>query len=228
MAASELTPFSLRECVGIYRAYRRSLAEHERLRREHRTELPAKYLAGAELLPSRRELLERMPKGGVVAEAGVALGDLSALILEICRPRKLYLIDLWQAKEREYGPAAVRQVETKFAREIAEGIVEIRQGLSWEMIAGLPDQSLDWAYLDAAHDLESVERDLKAVESKVKTAGYIAGHDYIGWSHHGLQRFGVVEAVNAHCVNRHWRFRYLTHESSRHCSYALCRLDSAT
>lgn len=43
----------------------------------------------------------------------------------------------------------------------------------------LPDLSLDFVYIDARHDFESVYNDLLTWTPKVKPGGIIAGHDYI-------------------------------------------------
>ena len=45
------------------------------------------------VLSNRSELLRRLPKGGVVAEIGVADGDYSQEILALNEPSKLLLID---------------------------------------------------------------------------------------------------------------------------------------
>ena len=51
------------------------------------------------------------------------------------------------------------------------------------------DRSLDFVFIDAAHDYENVKADIEAWYSKVKIGGYIGGHDYPGFQ-------GVVQAVN--------------------------------
>jgi hypothetical protein len=53
------------------------------------------------------------------------------------------------------------------------------------------DKSLDFVYIDAAHDYENVKKDILAWLPKVKNGGYIAGHDY-----RYDPNIGVYEAVN--------------------------------
>jgi predicted O-methyltransferase YrrM len=52
------------------------------------------------------------------------------------------------------------------------------------------DRSLDFVFLDAAHDYENVKNDILSWLPKVKVGGWIAGHDYF------LEHFGVKEAVD--------------------------------
>ena len=47
-------------------------------------------------LPDRLALLDRLPRGGVVAEIGVQHGDFAAEILRRSQPRLLVLIDGWR------------------------------------------------------------------------------------------------------------------------------------
>jgi hypothetical protein len=51
------------------------------------------------------------------------------------------------------------------------------------------DRSIDFVFIDAAHDYENVKADLEAWYPKVKKGGFIGGHDYPGYD-------GVVRAVN--------------------------------
>lgn len=173
------------------------------------------------ILPTRLQLLERVRKGGIVAEIGAADGAFSRQILECCRPRKLYLVDLWPSGSRY---ARMKDsVEERFRKEISEGVVQVLHGRSHEMIRQISDKSLDFAYVDAAHDFASVRRDLLACEPKMAAGGIIGGDDYTRWSSNGLYRWGVVEAVNSFCNEENWKMVHLTHEPGRHLSYALER-----
>ena len=51
---------------------------------------------------------------------------------------------------------------------------------SHEAAALYPDHSLDFVFIDAAHDYGNVKKDIQAWAPKVKETGIIAGHDYFG------------------------------------------------
>ena len=185
------------------------------------TRFPQERIENAHLLTDRDELLRRLPSGGTVAEVGVARGEFTERILELNKPSKLYLIDAWMMNsESDYGTTGMAQVESRFLRAIDSGLVEIRRGWSWDRLEELEDQSLDWVYIDAAHDYEAVKKDLVAVRPKVKPGGYICGHDYVRWARHG-NRFGVVEAVNEFSMKNGYRLEYLTFEPDYNPSFAI-------
>lgn len=78
-----------------------------------------------------------------------------------------------------------------------------RYGLTeWVQIVELPSveaadlatvQSLDFVFIDAAHDYGSVCADIQAWLPKVRTGGVLAGHDWQGWP--GVQP-AIAETLN--------------------------------
>jgi predicted O-methyltransferase YrrM len=82
--------------------------------------------------------------------------------------------------------------QTEISQEMCEGLYEIFlkniepvknkitpiKALSWDGAAFYEDNSLDFVFIDAAHDYESVKKDINAWFPKVKKGGVIAGHDY--------------------------------------------------
>jgi hypothetical protein len=67
-------------------------------------------------------------------------------------------------------------------------MVEIIQGDSAESAKIVKDKSLAFAWIDAAHDYESVKKDILAWQPKIKPGGILAGHD--------AQWHEVKQAVN--------------------------------
>lgn len=187
-------------------------------------ELEPKHIANLRIVLDRDAFLEALPKGGVVAEAGVDHGDFSARILKITQPRKLHLIDVWHSKRYHGGLQGF--VRERFADEITNGRVQIDLGLSTSVLPRYPDHYFDWIYIDTDHGYRVTADELSIARTKVKPGGIIAGHDYITSNWDGGVRYGVVEAVHEFCVRHGWELILLTHETDRHLSFAIRAIPS--
>jgi hypothetical protein len=184
-----------------------------------KVEVTARHIRDLRVVTNRDAFLERLPKGGIVAEAGVDHGDFSARILEIVRPERLHLIDVWASAR--YHSGLGEHVRKRFAQEIAANRVRIDLGLSTDVLAGYPDHYLDWIYIDTDHGYRMTAAELELARHKVKLGGIIAGHDYVTGNWDGGVRYGVVEAVHEFCVKHDWELILLTHETDRHLSFAI-------
>jgi len=168
-------------------------------------------------LKFRRQLLQLLPKGGVVIEIGVETGNFSDAIYTITKPSKLYLLDCWQAiSETENRPQNMQDryyhiVQQKFGNKKD---VEIIKEYSVQAAALFEDDYFDWIYIDACHTYDSAKSDLEAWFPKVKNGGFIAGHDYVV-----RPNFGVVSAVNEFVQKHGLAIVYLTNK--RNPSYAI-------
>jgi len=54
---------------------------------------------------------------------------------------------------------------------------------SMEALADIPDESLDFCYIDGNHSLPYITQDIYEWQRKVKVGGVISGHDYFIDSH---------------------------------------------
>lgn len=108
------------------------------------------------------------------------------------------MIDIWQplegyrdvanvptSEQVERMVCAIRQVSPHWLR------VRVVQELSENAAKMIPDGSLDWIYIDANHDFESVTKDLEIWTPKVKEGGLVAGHDFLD----GVLLINDVETV---------------------------------
>lgn len=174
----------------------------------------------------RNDLIKLLPKGGEVAEIGVAEGVFSRHILREAQPRRLHLIDPWEHQAREdyqtdvYGNVAAdvqetrfQQVSAAFAAEVAQGQVELVRDYSGQAAPRFHPGQLDWVYLDGLHSEAGVAADLADYASKVAADGFLLGHDYTNHLPARTSGFGVVEAVNAFCEREGWHFLLLTQEN---------------
>ena len=155
----------------------------------------------------RRWLLAKMPRGSTGAEIGVWKGDLSARILAVVRPKRLYLIDPWRKAERDtvrfmdtqsagdqtYMDSVHDSVVNRFNAAISRGVVVVHRARSQDAATKIPTDSLDWAYIDGDHTYEAVLADLHAYADKVRPGGFLAGDDY---AQGGRYRGGVKRAVD--------------------------------
>lgn len=168
------------------------------------------------LWPTRQEMTQSLFGTGTRgAEVGVLGGNHARGIVDTCMPSKMYMIDLWDGERIDYriigktipssvslagdvsgktiGDMLYESVRSKFSEEVAAGSVEMIRGDSVSAARAIKPESLDWVYIDAAHDHDGVARDLEAYYPKVKRGGVIAGHDFT----YRVSRGGVVSAVFA-------------------------------
>ncbi|RXF74454.1 class I SAM-dependent methyltransferase [Hansschlegelia zhihuaiae] len=196
------------------------------LRRQKKAAMPRVLLSEhhteqCRVLPDRKSLLHALPKGGVVAEIGVAFGDFSKLIWQLSKPAKLHLIDAWQGDRYAPGLTAIKK---EFAGPISYSGISIHQGLSIDVIRQFPENYFDWVYIDTNHQFDTTYDELVIASSKVRDAGIIAGHDFCTGNVVGGVPYGVIEACNKFCVDHNWSYRYITLESHGHFSFALTQI----
>jgi predicted O-methyltransferase YrrM len=136
---------------------------------------------------------------GVGAEIGVQLGLNSKKIAEEWKG-KILCVDNWNEQ-------AIKELSES---NLGGDQFKILQGLSVDIAKQIEDKSLDWVYIDADHEYQSVKDDIEAWFPKVREGGIISGHDYDKLIVLG----GVVRAVDEFCEQNKYKFK-LTGE--KHC-----------
>ena len=174
--------------------------------------------------PDRDKLLHCLPKGGRVAEIGVATGDFAEAIYNRSAPMELHLIDPWVFQDEDdyqLDCANVPQREAdqrylgvceRFAAQIEAEVIKVHRDFSHNVAAQFPDEYFDWVYVDAKHTYEACLSDLRAFAPKVKADGFICGHDYANNLDSQTRNFGVVEAVDQFVLETGFHFALLTYE----------------
>lgn len=115
----------------------------------------------------------------VGAEVGVLSGDNSARMLANLPIEKLYLVDSWIAyRQNDYLWDFTHCHKEVVARFVDDPRVEIVHLDSIVASGQFLDGSLDFVYIDACHEEESVKADVDAYVSKIKRGGILAGHDF--------------------------------------------------
>ncbi|MCU0525050.1 MAG: class I SAM-dependent methyltransferase [Elainella sp. Prado103] len=127
-------------------------------------------------------------------EVGVWKGDFAKQILEQCEfLQQYYMIDPWENLPDWNKPFNVsREVfneiyeEAMAKTEFASSKRTVLRGRTKEVIATIPDHSLDFAYIDGDHTLRGITIDLIKILPKIKEGGLISGDDFTAtpWQHH--------------------------------------------
>ncbi len=164
-------------------------------------QLPAEKLADCQILPNRMVLLDKVAKGGVIAEIGVDTGNFSQEILQRCQPSELHLFDI--------DASRVQNKITLAALNDANNRAKLHVGDSSTSMSALPDGTFDIIYIDADHKYEGVVKDIEASLPKLKPDGAFIFNDYAVWSPTSMFHCGVARAVHELCLRKPWKFRYL-------------------
>jgi glycosyltransferase involved in cell wall biosynthesis len=136
------------------------------------------------------ELASRMCDGDTFVEVGVWLGrSIVFLAQELKRQRKkvsLIAVDTFKGEQDQpdhvaYVEQAGGSIRSLFEENIKRcgvaDMITIIEGDSAESASKLQDKSCFGVFIDAAHDTESVKRDIQAWLPKVQKFGIICGHD---------------------------------------------------
>jgi len=124
------------------------------------------------------------------AEIGVRKGEFSQHLCHAVPNLELTCVDLWDAYYHFDAKSAA--AHHKEARErLARYRVNLVKKLSRQAAFDVPDESLDFVYIDADHRFDFVMEDLIAWGRKVRSGGIISGHDY-----YRFRNAGVVQAVD--------------------------------
>lgn len=152
-------------------------------------------------------VVKYFPDNSIFAEIGSWRGRSSAYMgVEIINQGKEHMmvcIDTWEGSEENQGHELLANdgLYKEFLKNIEsvnnqrpDTLVDMRMSslVSSEYV---DDFSLDFVFIDAAHDYENVIADIKAWYPKVKEGGVIAGHDYPDWP-------GVKKAVDEYFGKR--------------------------
>jgi hypothetical protein len=127
------------------------------------------------------------------AEVGVYKGNFAHRILSDCEAiEKYYMLDPWRHLDGWNKPANVAdeefrqyKLEALAATEFAACKRVILEGRTTDVSDSIPDQSLDFAYIDGDHTLRGITIDLIRIWPKVKDGGVLGGDDFlpVGWQH---------------------------------------------
>jgi predicted O-methyltransferase YrrM len=140
-------------------------------------------------------LLSKVPDNGVFVECGSWLGKSSSYLCDISQNRvNVFIVDTWLGSQDELNTnqklAQETDIYSLFLENMGDRLFRAIRMPSIEAVKTFENASCDVVFIDMDHSYESVKQDLEIWYPKVKSGGYIAGHDYTSdWK-------GVVQAVN--------------------------------
>lgn len=156
----------------------------------------------------------------VGAEIGVMEGDYSEVLCKSNPHLKtLYCVDSWQSYVDHGCNVPQERMDRHYLKaleRLKDYPVQIIRKTSIEASKDIPDNSLDFVYIDGGHDFDNVMIDLICWVPKVRLKGIVSGHDYR--VHYNFQ---VVEAVDAY--RQHHNVQPLYKTSEKHASFLWAR-----
>ena len=149
-------------------------------------------------MKNRTELAKYFAKLGFKkgAEVGVYKGYYSKVLLDNIPNLELLCVDNWANRRRRNFYSVAKE-----ELEIYPNAVIIHKD-SVEAAKEVENESLDFIFIDAAHDYENVKKDIESWTPKVKIGGIISGHDYYKFRDGSL---GVITAVNEYVKNNNYK-----------------------
>jgi hypothetical protein len=132
------------------------------------------------------------------AEVGVAEGKYSEILCKTIDKLKLYCVDPYIPYDK-YKQKWPMESYVVAEQRLKEFDVTFLKQKSLEAVVSVPEESLDFVYIDGDHRFDYVMEDIIAWARRVRTGGIISGHDYYRWKNGGV--IAAVEAyTNAHFI----------------------------
>jgi predicted O-methyltransferase YrrM len=151
-------------------------------------------------LANREELAKLAGKMGLrfCAEIGVFDGKYSRTICESVPDVTMICVDTWAPSRNHRDQFKLDQAYRHARMKLKYYQVVFMKMTSLEAAAKVPDNALDFVYIDAMHDYDNVKDDIEAWNPKVREGGILSGHD---WGYKGVTK-AVEEFAKANKVKQ--------------------------
>jgi predicted O-methyltransferase YrrM len=122
---------------------------------------------------------------GSMLEIGSYIGESTYIFLESKKFNSITCLDMWAAgyDNNDSSSSKMDGVEEEFdsLAKTSNGIIKKVKNSSEFITELFEDNSFDFIYIDGNHTYEWVKQDIQKSLPKLKSGGFIAGHDY-NWS----------------------------------------------
>jgi len=147
------------------------------------------------------------------AEIGVKRGDFSKVLCQ-CNPiLHLLCVDPWKEYDELGSPKMSQDKANKIHKRAKKTLqsfnVELIRKFSMDAVAGIPNNSLDFVFIDGNHTFDFIMQDLIEWSKRVRPGGIVSGHDY-----YRFRNAGIVDAVDAYTRAHNIREWWLTDEKT--------------
>ena len=171
----------------------------------------------------REELYQLFAELGyrVGCEIGLARGKNAQKMFEYIPNLKLFAVDAYKEHPQcSYKATAIsRNMDDLYHASVKKQAYNRMQGknaiiiekFSEDAVRDIPDNSLDFVYIDGDHSYDFVILDMILWGRKVRKGGIISGHDYYDDKNKSSRRAKVTQAVNDY-VRVHGIELYTTNE----------------
>jgi hypothetical protein len=168
-----------------------------------------------ETIDNRNNLIKKLEKNLKIMEIGIFKGEFSKFIFNEIKPSELHLVDLFEGNMCSGDKDGNNIIWTDLSQEYDnltsyfqnDKNVFLYKGFSYNILSKFDNEYFDMVYIDGDHSYEGVKKDLNIAFDKVKSGGYICGHDY---TTHMFE--GVVRAVNEFCSEKGLSIKYITND----------------
>jgi hypothetical protein len=137
----------------------------------------------------------------VIAEIGVFRAESTLAMFEYLDIKKAYLIDPFDftiANKHNPTDGTNRHLHSDLYNETRAKLAKYESRIEWILQeseyahTSIPNNELDFIFIDGAHNYEAVYKDLVYYYPKVKLGGIISGDDFSN----KFDGFGIIDAVN--------------------------------
>ena len=145
-------------------------------------------------------------------EVGVREGAFSEVLCKYMPDLDLTCVDPWSVADYRSSMLGQEQQDKYYAtcvERMKPYSAKIVRLPSMEAVRDIPDESLDFVYIDGSHEFDDVMRDIIEWSKKVRKDGIVSGHDY-----YRFKKAGVVQSVDLYTYMHSINEWYLTDDKT--------------